>query len=357
MKGTTVHDILGERFANRVLPWQRANQVPGHPRTAVEALQTSGLDYIVEKQPLTVTAFGKELIVPNRYALVRGATSFDPNPATLGMVGKDYAPLQNMDIAEAIDRAGLTTRWRFDTAGYVHGGQRVFITLDAGEEEIAHEKIHNFFFVATGHDGDTATTIAYSPVRLLCLNALLRGVRAASTAFVVTHEQHNHDELIYSLQTLRSVEDTHATMRQVLNNMASRSLSNDDVAGVLAATYPDPKKPRRLDVVRNLPTPADGKLLLAHQQAAWDKAEQTHRNACARNAELRRTARGLYSQLNDEGYPGNAGSAWNLYQAITELSNHREGHQRREGTDNIAVSVLFGSRAAEMGRAWIALGA
>ena len=76
--GKTAMMYLGD------VPWHRLGTKLDQPATAREAIQASGLDYLVELKPLK-TNDGTE--VPSRKATVRTDTS-----DVLGVVGNGYVP-------------------------------------------------------------------------------------------------------------------------------------------------------------------------------------------------------------------------------------------------------------------------
>jgi phage/plasmid-like protein (TIGR03299 family) len=355
-----MHTILGSRFQNRVRPWDH-HSVPVEAQTAQQAFQKSGLDFLVEVVPIHATLpagtykggqVSQDLAIPDRFAVVRPPTSFDDHYQTLGLVGKGYTPLQNTELAQAIDDAGFTDRWKLDAIGYLQDGQKIFMTLSLGEEEIAHDQLLGYFLIATGHDGLTATTIAYTPIRVSCTNALLLGVREAAVSLQVAHGKSIKNDLAFRTQRLGMVEEAHKKMRTVMNSMAKHQVWG--AQEILEQAFPDPAPPSRLAVSRPVVISMFD-AVGANQVTAWEKAQQTYENAKLRAQELRTTALTLFEKLNDTGHPANARSYWNLYNAITELSNHRSGHQRKDGPDNVSSSVLFGARAAEMGRGYRAI--
>lgn len=106
-----------------------------HP-TSAEAIRYAGLDYKVEKRPLFTIANDAfinnllqeesipNILVPSYYANIRTDTQ-----QVLGVVGKDYHIVQNLDAFSFFDSiVGNSDDIRYETAGALGRGERIFIT-------------------------------------------------------------------------------------------------------------------------------------------------------------------------------------------------------------------------------------
>jgi hypothetical protein len=112
-------------FSVKEKAWHNLGQiVEGYP-TSKEALQLAGLDYTVEKRPLftydtenneanedNADIIIPEILVPDFYATVRRDTD-----QVLGLVGKDYKIIQNIDAFSFFDSLltlKKTTHWHLN---------------------------------------------------------------------------------------------------------------------------------------------------------------------------------------------------------------------------------------------------
>ena len=78
-------------------PWHRLGVVTDSALTSSEAIVQSGLDWTVSVRPLVTFGSdgqteGKLIDVPDNYATVR-----DSDESVLGVVGKRYEPIQNIE--------------------------------------------------------------------------------------------------------------------------------------------------------------------------------------------------------------------------------------------------------------------
>src|SRR5690606_9637720 len=99
------------------------------------ALKFAGLDYTVEKRKLftydnenqhgnpDTDIIIPEIEVPNFYATMR-----TDNETVLGVVGKDYEVVQNVDAFSFFDAIVGGDGIQYETAGALGNGERIFIT-------------------------------------------------------------------------------------------------------------------------------------------------------------------------------------------------------------------------------------
>src|ERR1700761_1548468 len=89
-------------FSRKEKPWHSLGTIVQDYPTSAEALRFAGLDYTVEKWPM-FTCDPQDFacddrLVPDKFAPVR-----TDNKAVLGVVGKDYEIVQNVDAFTFFD--------------------------------------------------------------------------------------------------------------------------------------------------------------------------------------------------------------------------------------------------------------
>ncbi|RPD39315.1 DUF932 domain-containing protein [Chitinophaga barathri] len=163
-----------------VIPWQRIGKDVSACQNSAEALEYAGLDFTVEKRPIFTynnENFGQyptdgimipEIEIPKFHAVVR-TDSDQP----LGVVTDKYKCWQNSDIFSFFDNI-IGANASFDYAGFVDGGRHVYLTAKLPKEiRIGRDdKIDQFLFASTSHDGSKCISLAYTPVRPFCTNML-----------------------------------------------------------------------------------------------------------------------------------------------------------------------------------------
>ena len=122
-------------FSVKQKAWHGLGQIVEDYPTSAEALKFAGLDYTVAKRKLFT--YDKEnetsdedseikipeIEVPDFYATIR-----TDNETVLGVVGKDYEVVQNMDAFSFFDAIVGGDGILYETAGALGKGERIFIT-------------------------------------------------------------------------------------------------------------------------------------------------------------------------------------------------------------------------------------
>jgi len=111
--------------------WHGLGQVVQEALTAEEAIIQAGLDWDVLKTPIHYSVDGKQLTVNNKFAIIRN----DDNRA-LGIVGKDYVPVQNREAFSFFDALVNEKEAIYHSAGalvvricQLVGAQRLVFTM------------------------------------------------------------------------------------------------------------------------------------------------------------------------------------------------------------------------------------
>ena len=119
---TDASGIQRRSFASLRQPaWHGLGQILEAPITDKDWLKTAGLDYDVEKMPL----YRKDMeTVPTHFAIVHSKTQ-----QTLGVVTKDYQPVQNVELMDWIRGLdGYCNDVTIETAAALGKGETVFIS-------------------------------------------------------------------------------------------------------------------------------------------------------------------------------------------------------------------------------------
>lgn len=339
-------NIFGDRFLGHREPaWHSLGNTFADAITAVEAVKRCNLDFIVEKQPVFVhinTPFGVSVEpVEGKFAVVRQPTNDDPAYRTFGIVGAEYGITQNTEIAQALDI--LTTDWPVETCGALGKGETLFFTLDAGMVKVAGEDLHQYFLVSDFKSGGTAMKIAFTPVRVVCCNTLITGLRSAAISANLTHYANVKDVFKFRIELMGKLQKARATTLESFEALAKTAITADEADMIFAAAYPYPNVPAKAAAVMGMEKDDQERLgeLMTEAQAALANYEYY----VGRMNAFRDGARQLFQKINDE-HMTIANSAWGAYNAVAELADFREG------ADSVPVSSLFGWRAQEKSKAF-----
>jgi phage/plasmid-like protein (TIGR03299 family) len=213
--------------------------------TSAEALKFAGLDYSVEKRSLfTMDALNmrlrnepdpdaiilgacSEIEVPNYFATVR-----KDSDTVLGVVGKDYSVVQNIEAFEFFDSiVGGGEGILYETAGALGKGERIFITaklpsyIKVGKDDL----IEQYLFLTTSHDGFGSITAAFTPVRIVCNNTLNAALKNSTNSIRIRHSS-GAGERLKTAHTLMGISGRIGDeMEQVFNHWANVRISDAEV--------------------------------------------------------------------------------------------------------------------------------
>jgi phage/plasmid-like protein (TIGR03299 family) len=192
-------------FSVKEKAWHGLGQIISDYPTSAEAIKYAGLNYAVEKRPLftydTENFTGNpdtdiiipEIEVPNFFATVRTDTE-----QVLGVVGKDYEIVQNVDAFTFFDSiVGSKDGILYETAGALGKGERIFITAKMPDYIKVGRKdcIEKYLFLTTSHDGTGSITIAFTPVRVVCQNTLNAALSNHVNCIKIRHTASATDKL------------------------------------------------------------------------------------------------------------------------------------------------------------------
>ncbi|MGV3766774.1 MAG: DUF932 domain-containing protein [Chitinophagaceae bacterium] len=185
-------------FSVQQKAWHKLGQIVEEYPTSAAAIRYAGLDYEVIKSPLHTNGPGiiqtadnieirdSQIEVPDYFANIRS-----DNHAVLGVVGRDYHIVQNRDAFAFFDAiTGGGDGIRYETAGALGNGERIFITaklpghIRVGNGDDVTEK---YIFLTTSHDGSGSITAAFTPVRIVCQNTLNASLRSMTNVVRIKH--------------------------------------------------------------------------------------------------------------------------------------------------------------------------
>lgn len=222
-------------FSVKEKAWHGLGQIVDRYPTSKEALQFAGLDYTVVKRPLftyDTENMGAnedtgikipELLVPNYYATVR-----TDNEIVLGVVGRDYEIVQNVDAFTFFDAIVGGEGIQYETAGALGKGERIFITaklpgyIRVGKDDLSEK----YLFLTTSHDGYGSITAAFTPIRIVCNNTLNAALKNKTNSIKIRHTMGAKERLVQA-HRLMGISNNMATELEVIFNRWSKTRVTD----------------------------------------------------------------------------------------------------------------------------------
>jgi len=333
-------NLFGDRFTGRRVPaWHNVGTIFDDDPDIVEAITRAKMDYSVFlREVFFKSPIGEYQTIPNRRVLVREQTEDDPERA-FAIVSDQYEVIQNVDLAIAL--RPLAERWPVETAGALGFGERFFLTLDAGSTCIAGDEIRRYFLIIDDKSGEHTLTLLFTPVRVVCENTLITGMRRATMRLDLQHRGGVQSYLAVSLDAIgraqQSIDETMAVMAE----LARTQVAQEDIAQIILAAYPEPTRPRKLIEAGELSL-SDALTkpeIIRLAEERWEKSIEAQVSARVSTSEL-------YNNIASTN-PLIALTPWAAYNAVVEFEDF--GRQTR-GQE--AMASIIGERAKPKIRAF-----
>lgn len=183
--------------ANGIVPWHGLGQIIQDAPTSEDAIRLAGLDWDVIPKPI-YDEFGREL--PGYKVNMRSSDN-----TALGIVTDRYRIVQNSEAFAFTDEL-LGHGVRYETAGSLASGKRVWMLARMENTTIAEENIDPFLVFTNSHDGTGAIRVAITPVRVVCQNTLNLALNQASRHWSCVHKGDIQSKLEEARFTLSSAE-------------------------------------------------------------------------------------------------------------------------------------------------------
>ena len=151
------------------VPWHGEGQYVGdHDVLSAQAMKAAGLGWNVNKEEIYASLEDGDVYIPGSRAMVR-----DSDRKVLGIVGKNYQPLQNSEAFQLMDELVQDGEVRYHTAGALDGGRKVFLLAKIGGYEVVPgDLVDKFILLYNSHDGTGSVRWLPTEVRVVCANTV-----------------------------------------------------------------------------------------------------------------------------------------------------------------------------------------
>ena len=224
-------------FYTREKPWHGMGTRVETAPTSAEALKLAGLDWTVEPAPVFFMeydgVFGHSMAeLPGYVANVR---SSDGHP--LGVVSDSYKIVQNVDAFAFTDNL-IGGDVRYETAGSLAGGKRVWLLARLPETEIVGDKLEQYLVFTNTFDGSGAVRIACTPVRVVCQNTLNVALNSAKRSWSVRHTMNVESRFQEARDALRLAANYSSGLKTEAERLAVSRLSASELDGLMHQLFP-----------------------------------------------------------------------------------------------------------------------
>lgn len=337
--------LFGDRFLGRREPaWHRLGEVfPADEKlTATDAMTRVDMMFNVDKYQQYIQLPDGTYLPTKSFSVVREPTADDNEYRVLATVGKEWTALQATDLGNMLDP--ISVKYPVETAGAIGHGEKIFISLDAGDAKIAGEDHNLYWLVSDARDGTGSLSIAFTPVRVVCQNTLVAGLNSAKVAINIKHQKSIHHDTEFYLSIFSEMASIQQDTVTAMDSLASVTIDESQVKSIIHTAYPNASRPARLnlsDGIKADDVPASTWLKILNDRKG--KLEQ-YESRQARVQNIRDHANTLYETFN-EAHSNLARTPWAVYNAVVENEDYRRGHDQSD-------TMLFGSRAESKAKAF-----
>jgi len=299
-------------FYHGEAPWHKHGTRLKNPPTSKEAIIAASLNWTVEKVPLHIKCGRKYHLVDGKYATVRVADSHKTQSQVLGIVGKTYVPLQNVDAFGWFDSIVGQEAAIYETAGALGVGERVWILakLPTQMRVIGDDVVDKYLLLSNSHDGSSGVQVKFTPIRVVCQNTLTMALRDGTKGIKIHHTASIKRNLQLAQVNLGLINERFKKIEATFKRMRDVSLTDERLSSYLERVFPMPP----------------------------DSDDDSGR----KRTEVARTqSRELFEVGLGNAVPGVKGTLWAAYNGVAEYVDHHMG--RRTTSEGRLDSAWFGS--------------
>lgn len=215
------------------VPWHGLGTRIETAPTSEDAIVAAGLDWNVIQEPVYTS---EGVLIPGYKANIR-----DTDRKVLGMVTNKYKIVQNKDAFSFTDSL-LGEGVRYETAGSLASGKRVWMLARLEDRQITDEKISPYLVFTNNHDGTGAVKVAITPVRVVCQNTLNLALQTAERSWSAAHMGNIEDKLNEAKKTLLNAESYLECLEEEFGELKMQKLTDDQVVQYIKELIPMDEK-------------------------------------------------------------------------------------------------------------------
>ncbi len=295
------------------VPWHEEGVMLKTPLSTKEAIKKSGLGWNVHKEKLFLESGSQ---VNDYYGVVRS-----DNKKVLGVVKKEYKPLQNEEAFGFFEPLIKNDVISFEIAGSIGEGEIVWIQAKLNKNSrfsvIGDDVVEKYLLLSNSHNGLSSVSIKFTPIRVVCQNTLSVALKEPGVVRI-KHLSKMRNHLENMRKVASNISRTYDGIEDTFINMAKYKMKEKELEEYFDRIYPVPKDP----IVRS------------------DNDEKRLRQNT-------KTKERLY-EIMENGYGAKAfrsdNTLWAAYNAVTEHIDHPADYKM--GANKFLKRIWFGEGEA-----------
>jgi len=282
-----------QMFYRGQAPWHKIGRFIEKEQvlTSEDAIVAAGLDWEVNTQPLYLADGTK---APSN-AVVRS----DKNEI-LGVVGKNYTPLQNKKAFSFFDPFIQSGQASYETAGSLKGGKRIWVLAKVNQDPIqivGEDVIDRYILLSNGHDGLMSVRAGFTPVRVVCQNTMaMAHSNNASSLIRIKHGRNVEENLERVAEIMNLANRSFEATAEQFKFLANKNVNSKDLEKFVKLVFTGPK---------------------------YEELERAGLNP---NKKIIENIIPLFEKGRGNDMVGVKGTAWGAYNAVNEYLQYERGN-------------------------------
>lgn len=221
--------LVESMFSVRETPWHGLGTIVADAPTSADALHLAGLDWDVLPEPVYLD---NGILIPNYVANTRSS-----DKKVLGIVTDRYKVVQNTE-AFAFTDSLLGEDVRYETAGSLNGGKRIWLLAKMPTEKILGDDVVPYLCFTNTHDGTGAVKVCMTNTRVVCNNTLNLALSTATRMWSTKHMGDIQGKLAEAEQTLEMAHKYNEALAVEAEKLANTSIKDEEVEKILEEIFP-----------------------------------------------------------------------------------------------------------------------
>ena len=275
------------------VPWHGIGKSVPQGLTAEEMICAAGLDWEVDLRPARGATIINKKEEYSRYEVVRmPRQNFKEEEVLLGLVGRRYQPLQNVEAFQFFDPIVGEKRAFFETAGALGEGERIWVMarMPDAMQIVPGDECLKYLLLSNTHSGEGSVIVKFTSVRVVCQNTLMLAMDDGQKAYRVRHSKKMQFKLEELADFLSITQDVFLKAETSFRRLTKIDMIGDRLDNYLEAVFPLSAAQKKNGT----------------KPARWDFLHE------------------IFETRADLQLPGVKGTLWGAYNAITMFEDYRQ---------------------------------
>ncbi len=242
------HMVESMFYDMRETPWHGLGLPVIGSLTSEDAIKMAGIDWLVEKHNVVVdgkVVQGYKANVRTKAKLLdeygkqqyndNGAIAYRPDEV-LGIVSDRYSIVQNFDAFSFVDNL-ISDEVRYETAGSLQNGKRVWILAKMPERKILDDAFEPYICFSNSFDGTSAIRVNLTPIRVVCSNTLNLCLNTAKRSWSTKHMGDMQSKLEAARMTLELADTYYTELELEAQRLAKKAFTDAEFKDLLEELF------------------------------------------------------------------------------------------------------------------------